>query len=486
MDTDSLISLISQITKKLSNKRTFLDKSYTDEPILRPASAMQNYLPPDIVALKAYGRQLYFEKYRSEEEIFVRQAERAVDIIDNTDPVPPFFIYRPTYRSLTDKQLRAYFSWRHQLRQGQFSENPAFVMLHMNELIHLIGADSAEDAFDRLCELYEHCSDRYVIDALCTSLTDFYVYYQPDRSPDLLPVDLTDNKLLCVLNQAQTADDESLYTALAAVCAYRFDKSRFFKAHPALSRTAVCNTYRAVDAYYQKNEPFPLFACLFGKPISVFHLLFRSAVFFERTPHPEAAVDLTPLLRYTYQDGAWWRHVGYYSPKPEALLTHLMRNVDVALRKACRDPHRIKEAYLPDDLQALVDEAVRTALAPKPKEIAFDLTKLEAIRRAADDTCEKLLAESEDDPPPPTPEQPPVRRNTTPLDDTEYAVLCCLLDGGDADTLARQHHRMLSVVCDSINDNLFDIIGDSVIDFDGDTPCLIDDYIDDLKGMITS
>jgi len=486
MDTDSLIGLISQITKKLSNKRTFLPKFYTDEPILRPASSLQNYMPPDIADLKSYGRQLYFEKYRSEEEIFVRQAERAVDIIDNADPVPPFFIYRPTYRSLTDKQLRAYFSWRHQLRQGQFSENPAFVMLHMNELIHLIGADSAEDAFDRLCELYEHCSDKYVINALCLTLTDFYVYYQPDRSPSLLPVDLTDNKLLCVLCQAQTADDESLYTAISAVCAYHFDKSRFFKAHPELSRTAVCNTYRLVDNYYRETSPLHLFTCLFGRTISVFHPLFRSAVFFERTPHAEATVDLTPLLRYTYQDGAWWRHVGYYSPKPEALLTHLMRNVDVALRKACRDPHRIKQAYLPDDLQALVDEAVRAALAPKPKVIDIDLTKLDAIRRAADSTCEKLLVDEETDTPlsPPTP--PPARHNTTPLDDAEYAVLCCLLDGGDAHTVAGQHHRMLSVVCDSINDKLFDIIGDSVIDFDGDTPRLIDEYVDDLKGLISS
>ncbi len=486
MDTDSLISLISQITKKLSNKRTFLPKFYTDEPILRPASSLQNYLPPDIVALKAYGRQLYFEKYRSEEEIFVRQAERAVDIIDNVDHIEPFFIYKPTYRSLTDNQLRAYFSWRHRLRQGQFSEHPAFVLLHMNELVHLIGVDSAEDAFDRLCQLYEHSRDKYVVDALCMTLTDFYVYYQPDRSPDLLPVDLTDNKRLCVLNQAQTVDDESLYTALAAVCAYRFDKSRFFKAHPALSRTAVCHTYRAVDAYYQKNEPFPLFACLFGKPISVFHALFRSAVFFERTPHPEAMIDLTPLLRYTYQDGAWWRHVGYYLPKPEALLTHLMRNVDVALRKACRDPHRIKEACLPDDLQALVDEAVRAALAPKPKVIDIDLTKLDAIRRAADDTCEKLLVEEADDAPTAPPVPPPANHHTTPLDDAEYAVLCGMLEGGDAAAIAKNHRRMLSVICDSINDKLFDTIGDSVIDFTGDTPCLIDDYVDDLKGMISS
>ena len=40
---------------------------------------------------------------------------------------------------------------------------------------------------------------------------------------------------------------------------------------------------------------------------------------------------------------------------------------------------------------------------------------------------------------------------------------------------------MLSVLSDSINDKLYDIFLDSVLD---DTPALIEDYIEDVKEMV--
>lgn len=43
---------------------------------------------------------------------------------------------------------------------------------------------------------------------------------------------------------------------------------------------------------------------------------------------------------------------------------------------------------------------------------------------------------------------------------------------------------MPSVVAEQINEKLFDQFADTVILFDGDTPELIEDYADDLKGMI--
>ena len=44
---------------------------------------------------------------------------------------------------------------------------------------------------------------------------------------------------------------------------------------------------------------------------------------------------------------------------------------------------------------------------------------------------------------------------------------------------------LLSVVADSVNEKLFDLIGDTAIIFDGDNPELIEDYIDELKGIIS-
>jgi hypothetical protein len=39
-------------------------------------------------------------------------------------------------------------------------------------------------------------------------------------------------------------------------------------------------------------------------------------------------------------------------------------------------------------------------------------------------------------------------------------------------------------MADSINEKLYDIFADTVIEFDGDIPAVIEDYEEELKGMI--
>ena len=48
---------------------------------------------------------------------------------------------------------------------------------------------------------------------------------------------------------------------------------------------------------------------------------------------------------------------------------------------------------------------------------------------------------------------------------------------------ARGSGIMLTVAIDEINERLFDDFGDTVIIFDGDTPEIIEDYKEELKGM---
>ena len=58
-----------------------------------------------------------------------------------------------------------------------------------------------------------------------------------------------------------------------------------------------------------------------------------------------------------------------------------------------------------------------------------------------------------------------------------------LLRGENAETVARKNGIMLSVAVEEINETLFEDFGDTVIDFDGDTPIIIEDYENELKGM---
>ena len=85
--------------------------------------------------------------------------------------------------------------------------------------------------------------------------------------------------------------------------------------------------------------------------------------------------------------------------------------------------------------------------------------------------------------PPPEPETPP-DENLPELSEAERTVLRSLLLGESPQDYLRQKGLMLSVVAESINEKCFDLFSDTVLLFDGDEPEVIEDYADELKGML--
>ena len=73
------------------------------------------------------------------------------------------------------------------------------------------------------------------------------------------------------------------------------------------------------------------------------------------------------------------------------------------------------------------------------------------------------------------------------LSPLEASVLRDLLDErpADAESAARAADMMLSLVVDTINEKLLDLVGDTVIDYATDTPELIEDYIEDVREVLS-
>ena len=130
--------------------------------------------------------------------------------------------------------------------------------------------------------------------------------------------------------------------------------------------------------------------------------------------------------------------------------------------------------------------------AAEARKLTIDYSQLAKIRREAAITQDRLTVEEDlevteaiepvqDPAPVPVPE--PVSEapdGDFPLSAPEYRLLQCLLYGRSLDWI-QQEGYMLSVLSDSINDKLYDIFLDSVLD---DTPALIEDYIEDVKEMV--
>ena len=69
---------------------------------------------------------------------------------------------------------------------------------------------------------------------------------------------------------------------------------------------------------------------------------------------------------------------------------------------------------------------------------------------------------------------------SVPLDDMQMQLLRMLLRGEPVLELIAAQHGMPSVIADAINEALFDYIGDTAVECDGETITLVEDYRDDI------
>ncbi|MBQ2640972.1 MAG: hypothetical protein IJG15_03125, partial [Lachnospiraceae bacterium] len=69
------------------------------------------------------------------------------------------------------------------------------------------------------------------------------------------------------------------------------------------------------------------------------------------------------------------------------------------------------------------------------------------------------------------------------LDNLHTQILCALIHGESVATLIRENRLMSSMVADTINEALYDEIGDIVLECDGDSLTIVEDYLEDLEEL---
>ena len=144
----------------------------------------------------------------------------------------------------------------------------------------------------------------------------------------------------------------------------------------------------------------------------------------------------------------------------------------------------IQEALLTEEERSEEPVSVPTAPAPVPQSAPAPKPQVKAPAQEAPTPAV---------PPPVTPAPAGSASPTapaapaasdSPLTPLEARFLQGLLDGTPATQLLGPGDPFVSVVADSINEKFFDLVGDAVIDFDGDEPYLIEDYLDDIREVL--
>lgn len=338
--------------------------------------------------------------------------------------------------------------------------------------------------------------------------------------------------------------EERLMAAINALSTYNLSNSRLDRSHHRDLRHVACAVYVRMARYYDTHRKTGIVASLFGEETAMPYTMFASAVFFAPERHEDCEYRLDPIHIYRCQNGFWECMRIHGSRQKSSKLGEMMRACDQRLRLALDPAHPLKEEKVPKYLAKIIDDEIVAWLswdaAHQPVKIDIDLSQLGHIRSAAAQTREALLIDEEREDGAPVeaeaadsgqPEAEPVadaiveavaapiRQDETdePTISTEQfgvvapllaptpafaaaapadaatelapaatAYLRALLEQNAAQATSAVAHSGQSedMLVDTINEALFDLVGDTVIEFSAAGPQIIEDYEADVRGYL--
>ena len=350
--------------------------------------------------------------------------------------------------------------------------------------------------------------------------------------------------LLAVLRRPQDHTDEEIYGALSALTGSKIERSSAVLKEPERAKHLFAEVWRYMSEHYE-DDGWDIFTACFGKMKKYPWHPLANAVYLDREDRRDSEYAINDCRKYVYKNRQWseMRYEPLFFDKYR--IHAIVHEADRQLRRYLKTGHYLRskqgEEWITPFVEAVI-EADKAAIeeAARPK-IRIDLSGLEKIRRDAQITRDSLLTEEEmqeqpaisafgggsvtpvtetiaqpapvsiekpepvpielsagapsERAPEPAADQTKTENMRTPvhnppncvtiefpsLDEVHAQILQTLMRGGSAAELIRSSYLMPSVVADTINEALFDEIGDNVLECDGDNIMLVEDYREELS-----
>lgn len=335
---------------------------------------------------------------------------------------------------------------------------------------------------------------------------------------------------------AHVPSDADVWKAMAALSSYNVERSPFLRNNPQSAAAVGAAVFRALARHCGKRRKTNLVDGLVGWESNVGWFPFPDlpCTLPKELPSPTYRIDA--CTHVTTLTGRWFIRRGYEHAGKSRDLGRILRAMDRQMREDWDDPRALKPRPLAKYLEKIIVQASaeqrQRELDAESRKIVIDLSKLGGIRAAAATTREALLVdeEIEDEPNAPAPAAPvpaapaPTAQPshagekgvapsaaTSPLaggtisadapaaqggpDDAAGGDMPCGLDGLELEVIARVSEGrgfsdllgpgrpMASVLVDSINEKLFDELGDTAIEYVDGEPLLVPDYVEDVRDI---
>ena len=468
------------------------DPDYTDEPILPRKKTPEEKLPAPLKAARSLEKGAA-RMYQNRRSLFLNQAKLLEFYKDDYEGEYISHCYYPTYDLLNNQELRSYFAWRTKVRNGDIQPScSCFAYLYLYELINGIGTGTPVEGLHKMDD-FAAAYKEYE-----SSLMNYYANW---RKSYIIYYNLSDSFLrgeeregeeahMAVLDSAQEQTDDAVAAAVKQLAPGWLNRSKFYKTHQTDMDRVIVQVLRRMHQHYSARSKRTFSEQLFGSRETHSVDLFCYAVFCDPLRHENSRYYITDSHYFECRNGYWTETSCFIDSHKRRKLEDLMKTIDASLRVALNDGKPIKSPSQLKWVTKVIEEEVAALLEAQKqqeaeaKRVQIDYSALAQIRREAAITQDKLATEEEmeeEEPPAvqPPPPQPETLPGDCPLDKTQYRLMQNLLYGGDTSWVQREG-KMVSVLLDSINEILYDVFQDAVIE----DQQVVEDYIDELKEMV--
>ena len=512
---------------------------YRDTPIVFGCTSVAHTtdaVPEKIRQMNALYRY-YDSSMTSKCRNFYIQGKFMEDYEDNVPWNGEFRRYFTTYHDLRTEQLRGYFTWRTKLRKGLYEPiASSLAYLYLYELLNGIGADSPEDSLLKMKKFESGYLDAGYGDSVMRKnlhrwMLELSVLHAlpPEQAREFLTPDLAEKD--CALEVLRDPGKQSNDDVFEALCAFGGDRLRnsvLFRKAPDEGKRLFAALWRSVCTKRMKNGE-DLFTECFGTVRDFHWHPLENAVYWDEHPPKEASFRLNACRVYTCRNGIWTEHCYdslYYN---RGLFEGLIQEADRKLRLYLKTGSPLKEksenAWAAPLADAIIEADRKEKLEAARPKISIRYDDLDRIRRDATETRDSLLTEEEKEASGCTAEAArsgvsgpdeagsydgaaadvsvgadSAERNseipmisgdtgitdssTVSLDAVQLEVLSMLVRGDSVTGILQGRHLMTEVFADALNEALFDEIGDTAVDCDGENLRLLDDYRDDIARIL--
>ncbi|MBQ9368613.1 MAG: TerB N-terminal domain-containing protein [Victivallales bacterium] len=397
----------------LGNEATSTTTLFKETPL--PQAPARPLLPERIRTMtqicKFEKNNSYFLKCKR----FSLQGDYMEDYEDDFPCDEEFWCFLPTYHDLTIKQIRGYFTWRTQLRRGEFrcSATP-FAHIYFYELLNGIGVSSPEQAFQKMEEFKAEFLDSGAWSNLHKPLFEKWmfeyavIYGLPVEnalkyaSPSWLATD----KAFGSLRKAEAATDEEVVAALLAFAPKTTASSPVFSVTEDKGKHLFAEAWRRAASQFSEGGK-DLFTLCFGAAQTHSWYPLTNAVYWERRQLEDVEYTLNDYHHFHCHNGFWQETCFSATSVDSIRIKAFLHETDRKLRKYLKAGSTLREKKDEAWATPFVDAAIEAdkkaaAEAAKPK-ITIDLSGLAQIRQDALLTQNSLLTEEERQEEAPTP-----------------------------------------------------------------------------------